>query len=83
MQHVPESLWGVRPKLQCQYCSSAAERNSPARSPGSVFGVMQDTAVAVQNNTTRAMAAYGVDDGECFSQPPDLAAGRPRPEPSC
>lgn len=41
------------PWLRCQHCNSAADRNSPASSVRSVFGVMQDTAVAVQNNTAR------------------------------
>jgi hypothetical protein len=44
------------PWLRCQHCGSAVERNSPASSPRSVFGVMQDTAVAGQSDTTGGMA---------------------------
>jgi hypothetical protein len=40
-----------------------------------VFGIEQDTAVAVQKTI---QPGYGVDERECFSQPPDLAAGLPR-----
>ena len=80
MQDVPESLWGVRPWRRCQYCSSAAERYSPARSPSSV--VVQVTTAAVQNNAEHigylGTAWIVMDDSERFSQPPDLAVGRPR-----
>lgn len=56
MLHVPGACRHATPWLQCQNCNSAAERNSSARSVRSVFGVMQDTTVIVQNNN----AAGGV-----------------------
>lgn len=67
--------------LRCQYCGNAAERNSPASPERSVFGAMQNTAVAVQSNTTGGggIARNGVNGTECFSQPPDLEAGLPPP----
>jgi hypothetical protein len=72
------------PWLRCQYCSSAAGRNSPASSPRSVFGDTRHGSSCPEQHIQLGVprAGYGVDAGECFSErPPDLAAGRPRLAP--